>query len=175
MIINLKGTNGAGKSTVVRRIMRLYQDRMPIMVQGRLKPIGYLLRQDGMTPLFIPGHYEIANGGIDTIRDIDVAYDLIKTHDASGRHVLYEGKNMQDRSRKISEFHPEKIRIICIDHPVDECIKSVRERGHTIREDRIVDLAGKIAADVFLLRNFGYVVETLDREAAFERCRELLT
>jgi hypothetical protein len=104
MIINIRGTNGAGKSTLVRKVMERYQTitqiEYPAEIKGRkgnrkIRPMGYLCATD-VQRLFIPGHYEIANGGVDTIHNLEYAYKLILEHHSWGANVLYEGMNWHD-------------------------------------------------------------------------------
>ena len=89
MIINLRGTHGSGKSTIVRNVMGTYTDCTEILGVGRKRPWGYLCKKDGLKDLFIPGHYETACGGCDTISIVEEAYDLIKRHASEGRNVLF--------------------------------------------------------------------------------------
>ena len=43
MIINVRGTSGSGKSTIVRNAMDLFTWRGPVHVKGRKQPLGYWL------------------------------------------------------------------------------------------------------------------------------------
>lgn len=169
MIISLRGTNGAGKSTIVRSVMKHFNDVAPIMVPGRRNPIGYK-----MAHLFIPGHYEIANGGIDTIDKIELAYELIKFYDSQGFDVLYEGKNMSDGVTNITKLPESKVRIIVVDHPIDQCVESVRSRGHGIKEETIRRLEKKVSKEAAIFQERGYPVFRLSRGEAYSKCLDLL-
>jgi predicted kinase len=172
MIIALHGTNGAGKSTLARTIMSEYETKEPLMATGRRKPLGYNLTMEGIPDLFVPGHYEIANGGIDTIKSLDDVYYLIQLANTQGKNVLFEGKNMSNGSGRILRHCLRtNTRIILIDHPVDECIASVRARGHTIKEETIRKLHRKARLDAEVLTQHGYQVAVCDRESALETCR----
>jgi len=175
MIISLRGTNGAGKSTLVRRIMKEYEERHPISIEGRRKPIGYRFYGVGKRALFIPGHYEIANGGIDTIKDLEQSYALIREYFYLGLNVLYEGKNMSDGVNLVMRyFKQDEIRIVVIDTPVDICIQSVRDRGHSIKEETIHRLARKVENDAQQFIRNGYVVIKGNREDSFTSCKKIL-
>jgi thymidylate kinase len=169
-IVSLRGTNGAGKSTIVRRIMDDFRSREEINVPNRRKPLGYILDKR----VFVPGHYEIANGGVDTLNDIDSAYDLIRTYFQAGLSVLYEGKNMSDGVSRLRFFPPDQVVIIVVDTPVMSCIRSVRERGHNIRVETIEKLAKKVDADALKFTDAGYSVHKLDRARALAKVRETL-
>lgn len=174
MIVSLRGTNGAGKSTLVRNIMKMYQDIEASFEEGRRKPIGYKLFSSDLPPLFVPGHYEIGNGGIDTIRDLNMVYNLIRLYDRRGFHVLYEGKNMTDGFNRVSQLPKCHTEIVVIDHSVTDCVRSVRLRGHIIREKTIHIIHEKVMRDAEKLRLEGFSVSVLDRALAFEKCCEIL-
>lgn len=170
MIVHLRGTNGAGKSTIVRTIMSEYRDRVTMSTPGRRRPIGYLCSNpDDTNTLFIPGHYEIANGGIDTLRDLDEAYSMMWDAYDAGHDVLYEGKNMQDgtvTARAIKLFATDQIAFVHVNHPVDACIQAVRDRGHSIAEKTIRSIATRIERVSEELKSRGYRVFSCSREEA---------
>jgi energy-coupling factor transporter ATP-binding protein EcfA2 len=176
MIISLRGTNGSGKSTIVRAILGDVHEKKPIWADGRRKPLGYVaINHEWSKPLFIPGHYEIANGGIDTIRDIWLVYDLIKSYANSGYHVMYEGKNLTDGTKRLMSLKlKDRTTVVIVDHPIDDCIKSVRERGHKIKEETIRKIARKVGTDAFVFMGEGFTVQRLSREDALIACNALL-
>lgn len=96
MIINIRGTSGSGKTTVVREIMSLCsQDRGGRDVQwpwsqalADSKVIGYT-HQDWK--IFVTGKYTTACGGCDTIKTQKEVKDLILEWAGKGYHVIYEG------------------------------------------------------------------------------------
>lgn len=172
MLIYLRGTNGAGKSTIVRSVLSLFCAQ-PLTKPGRRRPLGYVC--PGPTPLFIPGHYEIQNGGIDTIRSLSEVVDLVQEFHGKGMNVLCEGKNAQD---KTLTRHFELLRIplvfIWVHHPVEECIRSVRERGHRIAEKTIrqIDARCSSVTDDLIFR--GFDCRILSRQDALATVRDLL-
>lgn len=179
MIISLRGTNGSGKSTIVREVMRLYWNRIEIQYPGRRKPTGYVLRprQVSGRNLFVPGHYEIANGGVDTLPDLPTAYDLIKKHHLLGMNVLYEGKNMSDGVTHILGIMQENkpaIHVALIDEPVKKCVAAVRERGHKIKVETIEKLHAKSRRDCDALEKQGVTVFRGNRAAVLRQVREWL-
>lgn len=137
MIINIRGTHGAGKTTVVRETMRQYANQSPMHLSGRTRPVGYLLEHSpiGLRDVFVTGSYENATGGCDTISKIEVIFDQIKRQ-AAERDVLFEGILAQHslprlvEASKITETH-----VIVLDTPLEVCIASVQarrnERGDT--------------------------------------------
>lgn len=179
MIISLRGTNGAGKSTIVRAIMRAYPQCIERTAEGRQKPLCYHcftspFEQFG---LMIPGHYEIKNGGIDTLPDLDGAYSLIEKEARAGHHVLYEGKNMSDGPTRAIRLKLERkldVRVILVSYPLEQCIAAVRQRGHSIKEQTIEKLYEKSFRDAKVLADCGVPVEILPRIEAHLKVREWL-
>ena len=103
MIINLRGTSGSGKSTVVRRVMEKYSQAStgainPQFSDGRKQPIGYacLPPDADVQPLWIPGHYETACGGCDTLKTVDQVYKEVTSAAELSYSVLFEGLMIQE-------------------------------------------------------------------------------
>jgi ABC-type multidrug transport system ATPase subunit len=134
MIINVRGTHGSGKSTLVRRVMEHYKYREPIMLEGRRQPIGYVCR-DKKTPhlctnvLFVAGHYESAGGGCDNIPKVDLMFRMIRRYAKLGYHVIYEGILAQHSTDNALRLHRKyKFRVIVMDTPLKKAIRGVRKR-----------------------------------------------
>lgn len=181
MIISLRGTNGAGKSTIVRKIMDMYAKRVPVMQEGRRKPLGYVCSgfryqrrgSKHLGSLFVPGHYEIANGGVDTLTSLDEAYTMIKRNANAGNHVLYEGKNMTDGPLRLIDLKKQgyDTRAVLISYPLEDCVAAVRARGHSIREKSIEQLYRKSFANALVLEEAGVRVCRLTRDEVLDRVK----
>jgi len=178
MIISLRGTNGAGKSTLVRKIMKLYDVEHHAYEEGRKKPLSTLLRRNSSFAfeLMVPGHYEIANGGVDTLPSLDKAYTMIELAHETGVHVLYEGKNMSDGPQRLIEMHEKgwPVAAVIIKITNGEAEKSVRKRGHKIKLGTIVSLNDKMTRQVETFRKAGVPVWHLSRASALKKVKELL-
>lgn len=188
VIINLRGTNGSGKSTVVTRIMTLYSHRVPLKIEGtRKRPVGYALTDpSAVRPLFVPGHYETACGGCDTIKTVDQVYHDVRSH--CGIHdVLYEGIMVQDDVRRAVELNNDICRlsgnsltVIRLATPIADCLAAIQARrdarGETkpLNPKNTVDRNKRLGSALHRLRANGVRVEELDREGAYLRCAELL-
>ena len=100
MIVNPRGTSGAGKTELVRRIIAGYGwgrggQVEPVSTPGRERPMFYRLRHPlGGRPLVLLGHYEATCGGCDTIRardgGLDEVFRLATEQAAGGCDVLLE-------------------------------------------------------------------------------------
>lgn len=178
MIISLRGTSGSGKSTLVRKITALYGDGgTPIHVDGRRKAYYTVHERDRGRALVVPGHYEIANGGIDTLPSLDAAYEIARIADIEGHDVLMEGKNMSDGPPHALALWREgrDVRIVHVHEPLARCVDSVRRRGHAIAETTIEHVMHKCEKDAVTFRVMGMpYVQQAPRGRCLEIVREWL-
>ena len=174
MIISLRGTSGAGKSHMVRTITDLYAKRIDKFEEGRRMPLYTIYgRNPEGRVLVTPGHYRIANGGVDTLPDLDTAYRLARWAAKCDYDVLMEGKNMSDGVKRVNELVAEKfdVRVVVLNTDVPTCVKSVRERGHRIAERSIERTYAKVMRDV---PNFHCETLIGDRESCLAEVRRWL-
>jgi dephospho-CoA kinase len=173
MIISIRGTNGAGKSTLVREIMSRYEKTLiQYPAKDKRKPMGYVCSNFEKTKgFFVAGHYEIANGGIDTLPSLECAYDLALKHHQLGLDVILEGKNFTEPPTWILKQHEDKvdIRVVLIDIPLSQCIKAVRARGHKIKEDTIAALHAKSRKQFEVFKKAGVHVFKGNRKQCLEK------
>lgn len=170
MLINVRGTNGSGKSHLVREVMRSLPPAKAHYVTGRKKPAGYVCGS-----VFVPGHYEIANGGLDTMHPIGWAFGVVREFMRGGCHVLCEGMNFSgDVKHILNVAERRELLIVHLTTSVEECVRSVRRRGHHISEKTIVRLHEKMRKDAKHLESLGIRVLRLDRESALDAVRGTL-
>lgn len=143
MIINIKGTSGSGKSTIVRKIMDLYKgQKIPYKEAGRRQPIGYVLyrseAQHSGKPLAVVGHYETACGGCDTINKMDRIYELVRQAHQNGYDVLFEGLLLSAEFQRTYKLHADELPLLVLgmDIPLDVCIESVNKRRWAKNPDK---------------------------------------
>lgn len=97
-IVNIRGCNGSGKTTVVRRFL----ERLPVAALGGRpgKPLGYCADASSWgisAPVYIVGSYENTNGGADGIKTQEEIVDRVRRAHGYG-HVLVEGILMSKSS-----------------------------------------------------------------------------
>lgn len=97
-IVNIRGCNGSGKTTVVRRFLQ----RLPVTPLGGKpgRPLGYRVDASSWgisTPVYVVGSYENTNGGADGIKTQEEIVDRVQKAHAHG-HVLVEGILMSKSS-----------------------------------------------------------------------------
>lgn len=88
MVINLRGTSGSGKTTIVRQLMAL--GSVSVIGSDR-KPDAYrLVLPEVHRPLFVIGSYRNVCGGCDSIKSQDEVCERVLSWAPHG-HVLFEG------------------------------------------------------------------------------------
>jgi hypothetical protein len=128
MIINVRGTHGSGKSTIVRKVMSYYDRIHEIRKQGRTRPFAYELNSANHN-LYVPGHYETPCGGCDSIGLVNDYYEKIALYAKNNWDVLFEGilaQHSGPNTRKlIATF---KYCICVINVSIEEATQAVNER-----------------------------------------------
>lgn len=192
LVINPRGTSGAGKTWLVRGVMAAYcrggAEAVPLRREGRSRPMGVRLSHPrGGRPLAVIGHYEATRGGTDTIPladgGLDEAFRLAGALAAGGDDVLLEGYRLSgDVERTAALARAQRARggglhVLCLDAPVECSVRNVvaRRRAGTAALPAIERTAragqAATAAACEVLRREGVEVEWLDASAA--RCRAL--
>jgi hypothetical protein len=141
MLINLRGTSGTGKSTIVREAMKRYDKVTPLTqdkvfpdrtdLKPRKQPLMYLCTRLDETPLAVLGHYETACGGCDTLPTYDLIFELVRRFDNQDYDVLFEGLLMSGDFPRTVELHKEGHDLLVIgltEVPLDVCESSIRGR-----------------------------------------------
>jgi hypothetical protein len=191
MIIQIRGTSGSGKTTIVKQIMELYDKPIrKCFRQGRKQPLYYRLTHPNKGPeLAVIGHYETKCGGCDTIstpgQSYPIIFDTIRRNYLEHRDVLFEGLLISGDVRWTKELKDSGLRIIELDVSLEECLASVNER----RRQRL-EKAGKefvpvnpnnttvkhklITRSCNLLKEHGIPVERLSRKEAIDKIIEWL-
>lgn len=183
MIINLRGTSGSGKSTIVKELMGHYQHRVPMFVAGRQRPISYMLVDPNYNGLYVIGHYETACGGCDTISSLDQVYHYVTQAAGSGCHVLYEGimaSGEYQRCVKLHEAFPGQVAVVVLDVPIDLCLAGVQERrlargnDTPLKPERTIRRQREVESMARYLRDAGVAIHRADRVGAAALCKSLL-
>jgi hypothetical protein len=143
VIINLRGTSGSGKSHIVREIMASVGGKdafVRIKEDGRKQPLGYLsppytswAPQNGNIhsgQLFIPGHYETACGGCDTIHGNDRIFELVRMAAGEGHDVLFEGLILSVEFNRTLALWTDRfpLKVMAVNIPLDQCLESIMTR-----------------------------------------------
>jgi hypothetical protein len=151
MIINIRGTNGSGKTTIIRKIFAMAEGR-PRQINGVLgtkKAEANELKLPGIKkPLYILGPYLAGNkfdrgtGGCDQIQPYDLVLELLDKYSVLG-HVLFEGVLISSSYGRVGRYMETKGKknavMVFLTTPLDVCIKHVKNRRKSRKDDRPFD------------------------------------
>jgi hypothetical protein len=173
VIINIRGACGAGKSSVVRSVLGR-RDWGVIKQRPRRQPVGYVSVEP--TRLFVPGHYEIHMGGIDTFDRISEPFHWIRAFADSGFDVVFEGKCQEDDARYLLDLKKWGLVVLHLDVAVEDAVRGVRERpsASAIRTELIERSHRKAERDCQRLEKTKWaLVQRLGRADAVKRLTEI--
>lgn len=129
MIVNLRGTHGAGKSTVIQRILCAFPHQV-IMEPGGKKIWGYNVSLP-LRKLVIVGPYHTACGGCDAIQPYSEIWPRVEEAYRDVGNVLFEGALISCSYGSIglsSEKYGSNFVFATLDTPLDLCIARVNLR-----------------------------------------------
>ena len=128
-IINIRGTHGSGKSTIVKKLLVRF-DCQPIYQEGQKKPVGYVGMMPNNKQLYIVGPYETSCGGCDAVQPYARIWPLIEEFAKSG-HVVFEGALVSSSYGNIgrsSESYGDKFVFAFMDTPLKVCLNRILKR-----------------------------------------------
>lgn len=171
MIVNIRGTNGSGKSTAVKSVMERYDTRTPVQIEGRKQPYYYRLTAPDHRDLIVPGHYNTPCGGCDTITRPEDVFNLVRRFAEEGCDVLFEGIMVMDdvnRTIEINKTHP--ILVLSLTTPIDVCLASIQDRRNARGDERPLSdkntrsRAERVKRNNARLKDSGVEVRSVTRE-----------
>lgn len=128
MIINIRGTSGSGKSTIVYKILDKAEYVAPIRVKGKIEACH--LRYPHLGDIYVIGQYETPCGGCDGIPTQDEVCRRVRKYAKKG-HVIFEGlivtscyKRYLDLFRKLKQPY----RFMFLNTRIETCLKGVEKR-----------------------------------------------
>lgn len=143
MIIQIRGTSGSGKTTVMRTVMRgLVEDDSTLdqcFISNRKKPIAY--RHRGTNTLIL-GHYESTCGGCDNVGSAAKVYDLIQSHYNSSYNILCEGLLLSEDTKwtkSLFDTYGNGLQVYFLTTSLEDCLRRVRNRRLEAGNDKSLD------------------------------------
>lgn len=126
-VIQIRGTSGSGKTTVMRALMAQLGPWEPQYAEGRKKPLWYSSHSD----LVILGHYESTCGGCDNVGSAREVFELIRcleggTFHGNPRTILCEGLLLSEDCRWTSQM--EDVHVFFLTTPLEQCLRQVESR-----------------------------------------------
>ena len=187
MIVNIAGTNGSGKTYVVRALLE--QSKLVQKVPGNdvWKEFGRLVELAPGRTIFVLGRYDsFDTGGADTIKDPELIYKLIFEHAAKGEDVVYEGSYAMNHMRGIDMVNKMKkanipVCVLLLQTTLEECKASINERRHRRGDPPFTNSWKWVEQSITRARNFadklrwnGATVYKIERQQAPSKLIELL-
>ena len=145
-IIQVRGTSGSGKSTVMRAVMKQLGEFHGVTVAGRKQPMYYQLdwRHGSSKPvgfdLCVLGHYATACGGCDTIGSAKAVIELID----SMKHwdvILCEGLLLSEDVKNTLTLPIDRLKVLFLTTPLDTCLERIKGRRATAGNDKPLNVA----------------------------------
>lgn len=183
MIIDIRGTNGSGKSYPIHNLLQKHQETLKRQTWNT--PCGEVVESVLIPSLDVAvvGGYRTICGGADEITKQDAIVELLRALDARHRLVLVEGSivaSVYSRwellAREIGDYT-----FMFLDTPVEVCIKSVLDRRHAKgnfkafnAEQTLIPRHEAIQRLKARLIESGRNVETHSRDSLMARLNELV-
>lgn len=188
-IINLRGANGSGKSTVAFKLMERQPTGFVKEVQlaeyttpkgaRRAVPGYHLLGLD----LIVVGPYRTQCGGCDGIKTQELIKQSVHVARGIARHVFFEGvivstlfSGYLEASRLLREEMGEGITWAYLDTPLETCLSRIQTRngGKTINEQLVADKVRSIESTRRKAEEAGEIVKAIRHKKALADVMELL-
>ena len=156
MIINIRGTNGSGKTTAARSLFEEGGVDKPLVSYatktGAIRWVTgvYVKKRD----LIVVGSYATKCGGCDGIKTQDLICEAVRAAAGLVRYVVFEGvlvSTLFSRYANLSEELGTARRPFLwayLDTPLDVCLKRIQERngGKAINEKLVADKIRSISS-----------------------------
>jgi hypothetical protein len=141
VIINIRGTHGAGKSTAVRAVMARGEVEPIYGVLGPRLPEAYELELPRVeVPIFAIGPYTSPCGGCDRISSNEIIMTLIRKYAEHG-HALFEGALISSTYGAVGallERWGKDSVFVFLSTPLEECLRRVEARRGRERDERLI-------------------------------------
>lgn len=143
-IINIRGTNGSGKSTVMTKMMKKFGSTPLIGQDGKV----WAYQVHFEPEFYILGRYDTPTGGCDVISTMNEVEAGIRRLANKG-HVLFEGiiiSTLAGRWVKLAESMPNaKFIFATLDTALETCIAQVKKRRKETGNNKPFDPKNLIA------------------------------
>lgn len=183
-VLNLRGTSGSGKSTVVYDLMKKFKVKeLSPKVAVRKQPCAYSIMIPRCPDLFVIGPYRTACGGCDGLPNTAMVMELVDLYAGEG-NVLFEGLLMSGYYGAVGEWS-EKYKndfiFAFLNTPLDTCIERVQARRRARGDERPLNPAATV--DKFKsgwgtydrIVEMGRRVVVIDHRASTDQVLHLLT
>lgn len=184
MIINIRGTNGSGKSTIARNFLERFEPKLCYGICGPRRPEAYeVVVHKSKMPLYLLGPYESPTGGADAItgKGFDILIELADRYRERG-NVLFEGVAISNSYGQVGEWllkHKNKAIVAFMDTPLDICLHGLGLRqkasGNAAGTKHVADKYAAVQRVKQRMANEGIRVEDISRKNGTDKILSWLT
>jgi predicted ABC-type ATPase len=185
MIINIAGTSGAGKSTVVRKLIEA-STLVETITNDQQKEVGRVVNLDGRD-VTIAGRYESWDtGGCDTVKDVEFWYNFVSVAGHIGWRVVFEGLFVMNHTRGLKlvrdmERVGQAVHIILLTTTLAQCQAAINERRARRGDPPFTGSWRNVEGNIVRANNFasklkqlGAKVHRCTRDEAYPKLEEIL-
>jgi hypothetical protein len=181
-VINIRGTSGSGKSTIVKKLLDKHYHRPLLDAADNID--GYFIPSNNIDKLstVVIGPYNKPTGGCDNISPLSDVFESVYTE--SGYHVIFEGLLVSRSKGRVIDLwnllDKKDLHIIHLTTSLEECLKGIEARRlakgnvkpvNPFRTEETYTRVAKITRDLEFL---GIPTYYLSREQALPKIEELL-
>lgn len=140
IILNIRGTHGSGKSTIVKSLLTRY-DAPPLGFNLK-KPDGYAITISWLDkPVYVVGSYMTACGGCDGIQPYSLIWPRVVRYATLG-HVIFEGALVSSSYGNIgrdSLVYGDDFVFAFLNTPLPICLERIAARRKAKGNDKPLD------------------------------------
>lgn len=186
MIINLRGTNGSGKSTVAKGLMKGLEPNNVGLVEYKTpagRPAHVMGTRVPDLDLIVVGKYTTACGGCDTIKTQDLCKEAVKAASKLASNVFFEGilastlfSGYLALSQELKKARKGGLVWCYLDTPLEKCLQRIQQRngGKAINEQLVADKVRAIEATRIKAEAAGETVKVIRHGQALKQILEVL-
>ena len=141
MIISIRGTNGSGKSTIIRTLLKEHKHKPIYGVLGPRMPEAYEVKVPrSKAPVYVLGPYVTSSGGCDSVQPYELIIELIEKYGAKG-HVVFEGvivTSVYGRVGILLEKWGMSAVFMFLDTTLETCLERIEARRGRPRDARLI-------------------------------------
>jgi thymidylate kinase len=188
MIVNLRGTNGSGKSTVARGLIMVDPEARIVYLAEYKTEAGAERWVPGYhvpkLDLVVVGPYRTDCGGCDAIKTQALVKEAVRKAASLTTHVLFEGvivstlfSGYLELSKGLVADGRTPLAWCYLDTPVEECLRriQVRNGGKPIKEDLVRQKVRAIEGTRRKAQEAGEEVRMVNHQRALEEVRSWLS
>lgn len=139
MILQVRGTSGSGKTTVMRQLMERLGVWEAYYIPGKKRPLFYqsaFANKEKWPRCVVLGHYESPCGGCDTIGSARQVYELAQSF-SQGETILMEGLLLSEDSKWTPMFRDKhEVKVFFLTTSLERCLAQIKGRRQEVGNEK---------------------------------------